>query len=221
MLGCIQPMSSPMMNMMLGFCCAAAGPAATATPAVSTMSAATTFRRYFMPRLLPGARLRGRSLHLLHRCVCRVHAISRVLAQNVGGSGARTIRGITEALRRIPDTSSTPPARPASRDVSLATQDCLHRGHQLVAGAVLGDEAEGAGGLAPFYQLRIVVDGDEDDPHIRLLGDEGRRRRNAVELGHHDVGDDHVGMGSLCGTEEGLSVGDDGNHVEFRCEQTS
>src|SRR5262249_49967848 len=173
MLGCIQPMSSPMMNMMLGFFCAAAGPVTTATFAVSAMSAATTFRRYFMPCLLPGVRLRGRSLHLLHRCVCRVHAISRVLAQNVGGSGARTIRGITEALRRIPDMSSTPPARPASRDVSLATQDCLHRGHQLVAGAVLGDEAEGAGGLAPFHQLRSVRSRAGDRAHGRVRGERG------------------------------------------------
>ena len=31
MLGCIQPMSSPMMNRMLGFCCAEAGTAASPT----------------------------------------------------------------------------------------------------------------------------------------------------------------------------------------------
>src|SRR5262249_814650 len=148
MLGCIQPTSSPMMNMMLGFCCALTGPAARVRPAASATSTATTFRRCFMLCLLPSARLRERSLHLLHRYVCRVHAICRVLAQNVGGSGGRTIRGITEALRRIPDTSSTPPTLPASRHVSLAAQDCLDRGHQLVAGPVLGDNAEGAGRLA-------------------------------------------------------------------------
>src|SRR5215472_5486981 len=87
MAGCIQPMSSPMMNMMLGFCCAAAGLAATATHVVSVMTTAMTFRRCFMPRLLPGARLRDRSRHVLQRHVCRVHSILRVLAQNVGGSG--------------------------------------------------------------------------------------------------------------------------------------
>src|SRR5215470_14167841 len=92
MLGCIQPTSSPMMNMMLGFCCAAAGSTVTATPAVSAMSTAMAFRKCFMPCLLPDARLRDRSLqllqrHALQRHVRRVHAVLRALAQTVGTGG--------------------------------------------------------------------------------------------------------------------------------------
>src|SRR5215813_12085556 len=74
MLGCIQPMSSPMMNMMLGLAWAAAGPAARARPAASVTRAATAFRTCLMPCLLSDGWSVGRSLHLLHRHVRRVHA---------------------------------------------------------------------------------------------------------------------------------------------------
>src|SRR5262245_11369431 len=54
MLGCIQPMSSPMMNRMLGFCsCAAAGatPATVAASAIGTAAANRRFDRAFISGL--------------------------------------------------------------------------------------------------------------------------------------------------------------------------
>src|SRR5215470_829478 len=51
MLGCMKPMSSPMMNRMLGFCscCAAAGPLA----AIATTSDASRPNQEFLAMLLP------------------------------------------------------------------------------------------------------------------------------------------------------------------------
>src|SRR4051812_33846631 len=54
MLGCIMPMSSPMMKRMLGFCCccAAAGVLATATTADSASKPSHKFRDRLIVRLL-------------------------------------------------------------------------------------------------------------------------------------------------------------------------
>src|SRR5262247_897639 len=52
MLGCIQPMSSPMMNRMLGFGCAETGAEATATPITATTRASHILRECLMSRLL-------------------------------------------------------------------------------------------------------------------------------------------------------------------------
>src|SRR6476660_10483519 len=54
MLGCIQPMSSPMMTRMLGFCCccAAAGRLAAATTANSASKPSHKFRDRLIVRLL-------------------------------------------------------------------------------------------------------------------------------------------------------------------------
>src|SRR5262249_43583607 len=60
MLGCIQPMSSPMMKMMLGFCCccAAAGRLATIPAATNASRARHAFPMMFIRTLLT-FRLRG------------------------------------------------------------------------------------------------------------------------------------------------------------------
>src|SRR5215475_9041491 len=60
MLGCIQPMSSPMMKMMLGFCCccAAAGRFATIPAATNASRARHAFPMMFIRTLLT-FRLRG------------------------------------------------------------------------------------------------------------------------------------------------------------------
>src|SRR5262245_63710090 len=106
MLGCIQPMSSPMMNMMFGFCWAAAGPAARVRPAASATRAAAAFRRCLMPRLLSG--FRECSLHLLQRHVRGVHA-TQLPADGVAlhGEPPGNARRVDELQRVARDRKST------------------------------------------------------------------------------------------------------------------
>src|SRR5712691_289641 len=52
MLGCIQPMSSPMMKRILGFCWAEAGAPTRATTVSSASRASKTFRVYLITSLL-------------------------------------------------------------------------------------------------------------------------------------------------------------------------
>src|SRR5215470_11460265 len=90
-----------------------------------------------------------------------------------------TSQRIAKTSRRIPDTTSAPPAPSVVRHVSFAPQYRLYRGHQLVARAVLGDETESTGGLAPLHQLGIVLNSDKDHAQVWLPCEKGGRRRDA------------------------------------------
>src|SRR5260370_32626737 len=169
--GCIQPMSSPMMKRMLGFCCAVAGGAAIATPTTTTTRTSQMLRAYLMSRFLLFA-----SIH------CTLLRVT-----STGGS-----------WHHLP-----PDAR---RHVSFASDGRTDGRHQLTAGVVLRDMRERAGRIAALCQLGILVSRDEDDPCVRLLCQEHRRGGDAVEAGHHDVGDDHVGTELFRRPDQGIAV---------------
>src|SRR5213594_954038 len=83
MLGCIQPMSSPMMNRMLGFCCAATWVIGSSTTAVSTAIAISIIRRPGFMMLSPP---------------CRASAEPTKAYEPVAWVGLRPARGPTAAL---------------------------------------------------------------------------------------------------------------------------
>src|SRR5262245_17145707 len=86
MLGCIQPMSSPMMKRMLGFCCccAAAGILATTPTATNATRADQSFRMSFMQNLLTFQGSWERANEQPHRelLYCRGQQSSRVTADS-------------------------------------------------------------------------------------------------------------------------------------------
>src|SRR6266550_1748268 len=82
MLGCIQPMSSPMMNRMLGFCCAATWVIGSSTTAVSTAVAISIIRRPGFMMLAPP---------------CRASAEPTKAYEPVAWVGVRPARGPTAA----------------------------------------------------------------------------------------------------------------------------
>src|SRR5207253_8192507 len=82
MLGCIQPMSSPMMNRMLGFCCAATWVIGSSTTAVSTAIAISIIRRPGFMMLAPP---------------CRASAEPTKAYEPVAWVGVRPARGPTAA----------------------------------------------------------------------------------------------------------------------------
>src|SRR6476661_1907737 len=76
MLGCIIPISSPMMNRMLGFCCccAAAGMLAAVIAAIEASKPSHKFRDRLIVRLLEVIHwlvYRGRRIRAVHACAAR------------------------------------------------------------------------------------------------------------------------------------------------------
>jgi hypothetical protein len=110
-------------------------------------------------------------------------------------------------------------ATDVGRYVPFAPNSGPYRRHELLAGAVLGDIAEGAGRVAALCQLGVVVNGDEDDSRVRAHREKRRRGCDAVETRHHDVSDDHVWSGSLRCPDKCVPVSNRGDDVEFGGEQ--
>ena len=177
MLGCIQPMSSPMMKRILGLPWAPAAPAMPSTTA--RVNASTPLVNLLLPFVMPDASGlivvvpdRRRPLGNPGRRRSNVMR-RRSAALNIGQSRWPGALGDTNRSRRI----------------------AAHRRHQLMAGTVLRDVGERAGRVAALRQLGVVMNRDEHDPRVRTSREERRRRRDPVETRHHDVRDDHVGTG--------------------------
>lgn len=104
-------------------------------------------------------------------------------------------------------------------EISLTAQDRTNRWHQVSGGRELQNVAERPDRAGPLRQLRVVMDRHEDHPRTRTSRQECPRRGNPVETGHHDVGDDHVGMDGVRRSQQGVPVTDHRDDVELRLEQ--
>src|SRR5262245_61712113 len=165
MLGCIQPMSSPMMKMMLGFCCccATAGVLATIPMARNASRASRRFRRTVMskpPRSMKIEDARRRTVAVRHGLRCAPRTRDAWQAENSTNLG----------FRRLPSRSEW---QPQERSMRLAVSRCKPCGLHAVGpvGVKLGPEAMSA--RCPVClkaeMACISTAGDDAEVGVRLL----------------------------------------------------
>jgi len=102
------------------------------------------------------------------------------------------------------------------RQIHTALERHAHGGNELIAGITLENVAADTAVEGFPDDSPTVLDSHEHDPRIRLPGENGRRRREAIDAGHGDVGDDRIGPMVVGRLDESRSIRYDFDDVVIR-----
>ncbi len=83
-----------------------------------------------------------------------------------------------------------------------------NQGHGLVDVKRLGQVFEGAALVGVDRTIEIRVGGHDDDGQVGLTAVDLLQQAQAVDPGHPDIGEDHIGRAQLQGMEQGFAIGE-------------
>ena len=100
-------------------------------------------------------------------------------------------------------------------------QHGMDRRDKIIARPELQYVTQRAGGQASLHQLWIIVYGHKHDSRGRILPKNLRRRRDSIEAGHGNVGDDDIGSERFSRSNKHVAISDSTHYFELRLNHRS